>query len=659
MAKKLGRDRENARQAVQESPSEQKIVPAPGPMLSASLPFGCLVAIPFLALASLYLYWIAWTLRVDYYDAYDILNNARAILTHNPEWYTPLRSVLLPIALMPVIAIGKGIGTPYFAFISSHLLAVTLTLLFLWTSYRLARFHFNRSNACWVVVFLALNPLLIHLAPAIKEAIPGALFTALAFYFYLRSLKRNKQYTQWLSGLFIAAAMLTRYNLIPVLFPVIALHGILCGFFPTPFIKSQPGVSTGRLPEKIFIFFVLPSILFFLIPTILYTAMGWATLIEAPRMFITGLFSHQALGESESALENYAFLIKAFNWPFIVIAVVGLLVSWRKRQTSAIFFSIWFVVFFLFHTYFIGDKIARLLVPMLMPFCFLGIWGMTWLVGILLKAVKSSGSGTYLGLIIILPFLALSGKDGIAEYLKFQDPVYTSDFHGKVSRYAARLADENKIFWMGPFYAVNPKDYVFHPKDESAYIYHFHRNAFYYYTDRSLITPEPTTLVPMGNGPVVETMPQENREAYTFPKIGSIVSDGDVIIVNSEVKFYTEANMPKTRRPLTVERVKTLTFEAVSDDAGEVTFSSRNIPGAIIKGKGIPGGCWFVAAGIPDGDYHLYLNLKDTEEPRDISVIKVQSGEFSVKTSEIKQIANISNAVLLSFDVVKKYSIPQ
>ncbi len=78
----------------------------------------------------------------------------------------------------------------------------------------------------------------------------------------------------------------------------------------------------------------------------------------------------------------------------------------------------------------------------------------------------------FLALIIAFPV-----RKGIQECVKFNDPVYSLDLAHQASRYAAELAKNNNLFWVGPFYTVHPKDFVFDRENEFAYVYHLHRHV--------------------------------------------------------------------------------------------------------------------------------------------------------------------------------------
>jgi len=114
-----------------------------------------------------------------------------------------------------------------FGVVTGRLLAVLVYGLFLGVAYKMLRLHLEKKISLGGAFLMGLNPVLIHVAPFNRDDIPAALFTALAFFFYLKSARKPKWKYFVLSACFITVTMVTRYNLIPLLFLVIFLHEFL------------------------------------------------------------------------------------------------------------------------------------------------------------------------------------------------------------------------------------------------------------------------------------------------------------------------------------------------------------------------------------------------------------------------------------------------
>ena len=138
-------------------------------------------------LASFFLFWLykdALHLKLDYFDSYSVLLNARAIAWFRPEEYFWNRFPLLPIVLSPFFKLEQAFFREPFAWIACHGLAVTFYAAWVWVVYRLTRLYSSQSHALLCAGLLAANRLVLHYAPFCRDDVPAALLATAGFYFY-------------------------------------------------------------------------------------------------------------------------------------------------------------------------------------------------------------------------------------------------------------------------------------------------------------------------------------------------------------------------------------------------------------------------------------------------------------------------------------------
>lgn len=570
----------------------------------------CLLAGIFFAVV-----FVAWRLRVDYSDTFVIFNNARCIATLNGEGYEPSRALFLPLLFSPVLAwTGKGLS-PEGALIVCHLISAAMFGLLLWALYKLFRLRLAQVPALLGALLFAINPLVLHMAPVSKEDIPATLFTVVAFYFYLRAGASPRTLPLLCSGLFIWAAMATRHNLIPLFFLVIGLHELVSQ--NTRFGFSGEGflfLKGKRVNAKILALLLLPLALFLLGPSLVYPLLGRTHWGEGHVKFLAEMQAQFSALPPQGAWQNYVFVAKAVTIPILVCAALGLLASWRNRESGSLLFVFWFGVFFLYQTYFIAYKEARFLLPLFPALYFFVARGLQegWqLVSarFVLTPQRTIACAALLGVAILLP-----ARQGARELLRFTDPVYLENFEKEVSEAAASLAGrDGKLVWFGPEYPLHPVDYYFDDNDEYTSLYHFHAHVVEFYTGRRV------------------------KQAH-HP---CAMQDGCVAIWNSERATYETRNLPAALLPLEVRRVRLMEFlparaaTVAATTRFEWRAAAQSAPSLI---EAVAGERWLNVRGdgIREGNYDLLLWVRGGDRPLKVAAVQPSDGKFEIQLALAK-----------------------
>ncbi|HTL49012.1 MAG TPA: hypothetical protein VL688_13205 [Verrucomicrobiae bacterium] len=604
--------------------------------LAVALLLGSLVA---------YLGWMALRFEVNPSDSYELFLNARryAWVDDFPRYWkrAPFVSILLtPVFWLEQHVFGEGFAAP-----ASRLIAVAIFAGFLFAAWKMLCRDLRRGEALLAVFLCGINRLLIHHAPFTKEDIPAALLTALTLNFYRRHLEGRKG-SLGLAGLFACCTVLTRYNMIPELLGVIFLNEVLRGSLGVLWRGS--GAERRGVLARVFVFAFLPVAVVFGVHTAIYTFYDGVPWVQGPAKLIQDIMLQKKFTSErgDSTWENYAFLWISVTGPVVLAAVLGMVQAWRKKIPEALLYGIWFWIYFLFQTYVLSDKEGRYLFPLLIPVYYFAMLGLREVSEFLREKfaafsfpeILRANSGAVLAaLVLVLPLRA-----GLLECLKFQDPFYVTDFEKKVSVYAKDMAGpDHKIFWIGKKYPLFPKEHVFHPNDEFAYIYHYYNHVCRYYSYRRVFTLDNAEIV----------IPAGGAFGFFVPYIGEAAGNGDVLVLNVEPDDYRTSNLPKALNPILVERIRTLTFlpKGPADASGNVQFEAPQLPGSLIQAGPSPEGFQIQGMGLPDSVFELYVTRSGAPHGESVKLIGVKGGAFSLSIPG-KSTPSLQNFFLLGYE---------
>jgi hypothetical protein len=218
--------------------------------------------------------------------------------------------------------------------------------------------------------------------------------------------------------------------------------------------------------------------------------------------------------------------------------------------------------------------------------------------------------------------------------------VYTRDDEAIVSRYAAGLLHGGRAFWVGPYYTIHPRDYVFDRDDPFTYIYHFYTHVVTFWTG--------VTVYPLAD---VQAGPPSADGGATLVGAGvaSRFRDGDVVIVNPAPAVYETRDIPPSLPPLIVEQIRMQTFTPASNpaDGSELLLAPG---GGQIRANPQRSGGSLEGTGLADGAYELYAAVGGA--PLDsLGSITVSNGAFHARIGP----EPVQQIVLLSYASVKAF----
>jgi len=381
--------------------------------------------------------------------------------------------------------------------------------------------------------------------------------------------------------------------------------------------------------------------------------LGLSTLLGGPQKFLEDMYLQFRLNQTpEEPYQNYAFILRSMTWPLVLMCVLGWIRGIREKTPGTLYHSLWFLLLFGFQTYFIDNKEARYLIFVIPPLYFFAANGTQYLLSLIAKLlqnefVKIIAAWVALALILILPI-----NEVFTEVRRFKDPIYREGFEREVSLFADELAGDNEILWIGPYYALHPKDYIFHIEDEFTSVYHFFNHVVRYYARRSkVLALGSPRFLPPGPG---------QTAIFVGPNIAHYAHPGDVLIINVEETPHKTDSIPKDRRPLIMQRLQAYEFVRDRSRGGDnqILVAPLGLPNAILEGISTPQGFLLAGKGIPDGRYELYLQIKGIPRPESLALIDVTGGQFAMAANQLGANTNIQVAALIYYDNVRVFIPP-
>jgi len=515
---------------------------------------------------------IASRIQIDYFDAFHCLSNAKTIA--NGQGPFDIRRFLFPsVVQAPWFWIEARMQWEGFGFRAAHIANIFLVALWGWLTLKTFSRRMPLTWAAPATLAVLALPLVIHYAPSAKEDLLAAALVSLALYWFLE--KRGEIPLGVVTGL----AVMSRYNLmlsLPLFFSI--------GFY-------QRG-GTRQLIRFLGVLFVVVLLL----PTMVYPLFGLASPLSAFPEFLRGLWlqvPQHRLGYQPPGV-FFQFWLATLALPWSLLFFFGL---WKKRREEEIrFHALWVALYFLLHAFVFAGKEARYLFPILPSVLLIAVSG--------LESFPKTRIRTWL----VILLLAHGTLRAAGELSKFRDPFYTTQFQKTVSARVKELAGGHRIFWVGNYYGLHPREAIFHREDRFAYLYHFHSHVVRFFTNRPVIS--------LFNAEIVPPPPGSERPWYALPGAGAGIRTGDVILVNPDTRNNVTDNL-STLQPLTLQR-------------------ARLQPAT---GK------------FQDGEYELYGRTSSEAPWQSAGMIRVEQGKLSVPL-----IARAwRDLQLLDFDIVEHH----
>jgi hypothetical protein len=495
-----------------------------------------------IALALAHPVYRALHLGVEYYDGYDYLRSARALVGDPLLEYQPLRPPFVAIVQTPAMAIVRASppADPV-RLIAPHLTAAVVSILsaggVLWLFAR----SFGATLALLGTLLFVTTRYFVHYAPHVMADLPSAGWAAATIALYLRARERRSTGAFALCGLALGCSVLTKY-------PLFALGLAL--------LLSELGLAAlarridWRCWRGVVIACTLGAVFFFAVQLLLMWIISGRHAFQLFANTLRHLPKMSGVGEvpGESWLDHGSMTAMMISLPTLLLAGAGILLALRRREArdvpclAALAATGGTTLFLVTHTE------ARYLLPAV-PF--LLYFALRSVETALRRARRRWQAWDRLrrGAVIAIGALLLAAplRVGVHQAWLEEDPLYRADLERRAAeKLLAARGPEGRLLWFGFWRTLHTGWAGLVPHDDFLGIFHFPEFAIPYFLDRKLD-------------------PSPRRWPANPDKLALILKDGDAVLHTSGVYYDALHLPPGAQPPMEVWSARRLGFRAESD----------------------------------------------------------------------------------------------
>ncbi|MBN1522071.1 MAG: hypothetical protein JW928_06015 [Candidatus Aureabacteria bacterium] len=408
-------------------------------------------------------------LRVEYYDSFDYLRNALAMIQKNssPEGYVAFRPALLPVLEIPLLFLFTPPEQTKALMTSVHLLGAFIALLTSLSVFFIFKKHVGQKKSFLIMLVFVSNALFVHYAPFGMADILATLCLSWAIFFTWKAGESSNFFYVLTIFFFFLLASACKFYL--------AFIGILYSFFLCFYLKKIPS-------WKIMINSIFLLIFFFTIHLYPLYHIGSANACSGFFQALTGQVGYSVSSLKEAPTEYFYAALFSMKLPASLFVLAGLLcrIVRRRKKDYPLFFLLMLLLLFILSYKHKESRYLMPLLPLLSYFSVRGLYGMISFSRLMLKE-KNSVRFIKAALFLMLTMSCLYSWS--SENIKFFDPVFYYPLQENLARKAAfRNPEQQRMFWFNFFYTISPKnrkDLLLHSGDEFMYRFHTSANAMY------------------------------------------------------------------------------------------------------------------------------------------------------------------------------------
>jgi hypothetical protein len=433
-----------------------------------------------LVLGGAYLVQHAVALRVDYWDAYLYLNNARAFLGDAEAAYALDKPPVVPALFAPAVALTRGASPSGTQLIVPHLVSAGLSILsalavFLALVQALSPRRWATQWALAGTVLFVGNRIFLHYGALALTDVVSAGLVAAVFACWFRARAQRRWGWFFVTGGFIGLAAAARYQLVMVPFALIAAE-LLIAF-------RQRSIADRRALGLV-VASVVGAGIFLVAHKLAFEAVGreWSisSLMDALEYAGAGAQRDQPTEEPEHYL---AMLWVAMSPLVLVLAAGGVIFALVRRTDHDLLFIAWLLV--------VGGPLFRVdhneirylfaAFPALVYFA----------IAPLSVLVARSSEKAWLTRRFVLPAasiaaavaLAIALWPGVDQARRDADPFFRTDVERTTSAWLlARRGAGARLVWYGKGVGLHPPYPVVFVEDEFFNVFHMGPHVIEYFT---------------------------------------------------------------------------------------------------------------------------------------------------------------------------------
>jgi hypothetical protein len=419
---------------------------------------------------------LSFIIRVDYYDSYDYLRNALALVQKNtaPDGYVSFRPVLLPLLECILVKFSPPPDHARRLMCSVHLLLSLISFLTVVSLFFLIKKFSSPLAALFSAVFLASNSLFVHYAPMGLVDILAALCIIWAAYFFCRLISTPGTGRQFylLAGLFIFLLLASSCKFYFVLYSLVFSILLILK-------KRQYFISLILINLSFFALFFA----FHLLP--LY-------ILDKPhpiRLLVSALLQQSSYAypeAAESPADYFYSLFSSVKFPGIILIILGIIFSGIHKLRTFDWAVVAISACLLLPLLFFNHNESRYLMPV-MPFAaYFSAKGALWLYALLKTSMRKTllrKTPRFMAALLSFSLLSTVYYSWGSELLKFVDPVYFIPLQESLAKATASHAVKGNVsLWLNRFYSLSPfsnKLKRFSRADEFMYFFDTSANTIY------------------------------------------------------------------------------------------------------------------------------------------------------------------------------------
>lgn len=434
-----------------------------------------------IAVAVLYTAHRAVTLRVEYYDGYEYLMNARAALRDPVASYNLLRPAFVTMVQLPAVAVGRA--SPPAAeirIVAPHVTAALCSLAAAAAVFWLLRRSFGTTLGLLGVLLFVSSRYFIRYGAHVMSDLPAAGWAAAALGLHARARER-RTWGAWVAlGVALAMAALSKFPA-ALLGPALAVSEV---WLAARARKVDRGLALGIVAAGMVAAVAFLAINFAVFAGV-YRGEALAKLYETfqPRG-VADLMSMSGGSATESWRDYGPMLLAMLSAPVLGLALVGLATACWQRSERDLPVLAWLVFAVAPFVLLVRHNEARYLLPAVPAVLYFALRGVERVAGLLAARWPGlSRSSRLAALAVAIALLAGALRVGVAQAGHDRDSMFTADQERRVSSMAhAARKDGGRLLWYGQWQTFHPRRPLRIPGDEFFDTFHFAPFALAYFT---------------------------------------------------------------------------------------------------------------------------------------------------------------------------------
>ena len=434
-----------------------------------------------IAIALLYTCHRAFVLRLEYYDGYQFLANARAMLG-DPFAFDRLRPPMLSILELPAMLVVRA-SPPgsVVRIVLPHCLAALISIVSAAAVLRSFRKVFSRGFALFGVLLFVGGRYFVRYGAHVMADLLSAGAVVFTLSAYVAARERRSLGAYALAGMAFGIGLLTKL-------PLIGLGPALLAAETWYALRARE-LDWRRWFGLMFLGFVGAAV-FLAVQAVDYVAVfGRPGLDIVSKTFgPAGLLAAAPIANAEGneAWHDWGSMALVMLGPTLAFAAAGLAVAIRQRQDRDVPFITCVAILGGFIVFGIGHNEARYLLPVVPAILYFAVRAVEAATEALRRGASPPWALGLVGIALVSAVLA----PGVRQAWLDRDPVFFSDLQ---RRAAVRLLESRRppgrLVWGRAWHTFAPRDMALMAKDESFNTFHLAPFIIEYFVDAPVLMP--------------------------------------------------------------------------------------------------------------------------------------------------------------------------